>query len=158
MTRRLRNTIVDNTTGKVLSGTDISTDTSDHVVAALVPKQLSIEVKSPGSIVQVVTATKAWKPSSSGVITKITGVLRTSSGPGVGAAPIGQNLTFRIRQQHSDSTNDLYSYSIASGSFTSSTVVNINFVPTDNIYLDITQVGATRPGQGLIVYLEYYLG
>lgn len=158
MTRRIRNTIIDNTTGKVLSGTDVSTDTSDHVVAALVPKQVSIEVKSPGSLVQVVMATKAWKPSSNGIITKVSALLRTASGPGVAAAADGSGIIIRLRQQHSNGSSDLYSYNIAGGSYSLSTSVGISFVSTDNIYLDVLQIGSTKSGTGLIVYLEYYIG
>ena len=159
MTRRIRNTIIDNTTGKVLSGTDTSTATSDFVAAAVIAKQVGIEIKPPGSQVQIVQATKYWRPSAAGVITAVRGILRPSATAAAStAAPAGQGVIFRFRQVRANQTSNLISYTISSGSTSLTSATSISFVSTDNIYIDVMQVGATAPGQGLIVYLEYYLG
>jgi len=159
MTRRIRNTIIDNTTGKVLSGTTTSTATSDFVAAAVIPKQVGIEIKPPGGQLQVVQATKFWRPSAAGVITAVRGILRTSAtAAATTAAPAGQGVVFRFRQVRADQTSNLINYTISPGSTTLISSTTINFVNTDNIYVDVMQVGATATGQGLIVYLEYYLG
>lgn len=159
MTRRVRSSLIDNTTGRVLRNTDVSTANSDFVVAALAPRQVIIEVKGPGNIVQVVQATKYWKPAGPGLITKVTATLRGSSiADQTSASPGGQSLNIRVRQVKADSTTYTYSYSISADTLTTATAAQISFVETDNIYVDVLQVGSTRPGQGLVVYLENYVG
>lgn len=158
MTRRIRSSLTDHTTGRVLRNTDVSTANSDYVVAAPAPRQVIIEVKAPGNIVQVVQATKSWKPAGPGVITKVTAILRSYGGDTTSATPGGQSLNIRVRQVKADSTTYTYSYSIAADTISSATAAQINFVETDNIYVDVLQVGSSRPGQGLVVYLENYVG
>lgn len=159
MTRRIRSTLYDNTTGKVLVNTDSSGADSNYVAAAVSPRQVIMDIKSPGNSVQVVQASKFWKPSATGLITKVTALLRPySTGSQSLATAGGQQLTIRLRLVHSDNTGNTYNYSIPADTISASSVTQISFVETDKIYVDVLQVGSSRPGQGLVVYLEYYTG
>lgn len=158
MTRRTRSFLIDGSQGRMFTGTaDSNSAASDKLIAG--PKQQTsiTYIKPKSSPISVVTATKGTRFSSNGLITSVTynfDGANTSQ-----ASPSGRGVIILLRKVSSSGTsNNIASYTlpvnVLSGTVTSSP---ITITSGDSFFWDVTQIGTTRPGQGLYITTNYYL-
>jgi len=113
-----------------------------------------IEIKPYGTPVNIVTGVLGWVINKNIIITSITAELRAAST--LAAAPFGASLVTRIRGSSPPSI--LSTLTIASGTSSATTIFTTPlFVFSDNnLFVDVTAVGLTRPGLGLRWLITYY--
>lgn len=152
---RIRSFIYDS--GFIYSGTDtVANANSISTIAGgdFGKKLKTIEIKPYGAPVNVVTGVLGWSINKNILITDITAELRASST--LAAAPVGSSMITRLRGSTPPST--LSTLTIASGtsSITSFFTTPLFIFSGDSLYVDVTQVGKTRPGLGLRWLITYY--
>ena len=155
---RTRGMIIDNSANTASIYTSVSSTTEASPVNTIttgILKQAAIEIKPVGTPVSVVTSTNAWKASSNISILSVSAELRGKLSSDI-AYPTGKSLIVSLRKKSSANvTTSLGTVTLpingTSNTITTNYSVNVN----DNVYVDVTQVGKTRTGLGLIVYLRY---
>ena len=155
---RTRGMIIDNSANTASIYTSVSSTTEASPVNTIttgILKQTAIEIKPVGMPVSVVTSTNGWKASSNISILSVSAELRGKLSSDI-AYPTGKSLIVSLRKKSTANvTTALGTVTLpingTSNTITTNYSVNVN----DNVYVDVTQVGRTRTGLGLIVYLRY---
>ena len=155
---RTRGMIIDNSANTASIYTSVSSTTEASPVNTIttgILKQTAIEIKPVGMPVSVVTSTNGWKASSNISILSVSAELRGKLSSDI-AYPVGKSLIVSLRKKSTANvTTALGTVTLpingTSNTITTNYSVNVN----DNVYVDVTQVGKTRTGLGLIVYLRY---
>lgn len=160
MARRTRKFIFDNTTGTVYTNIDnVSNATKANVAGGAVSKLLKVSVAKSGRNVYKVNSGRAAIQKKNLAITSVFLQVTDQTGKESSvAAPVGDNLTIRLRKYNTlnSTTSTLGSYSIASGQTSSTNSVSFNILDTDLVFVDVTNVGSIRTGLGLNVILTYF--
>jgi hypothetical protein len=155
---RTRGMIIDNsaTVGAIYTAISKTSEASSvNTITSGVLKQAAIEIKPVGMPVSKVTATSGWKAASNISILSVSAELRGKLSSDI-AYPTGKSLIVSLRKKSSANvTTSLGTVTLpingTSNTITTNYSVNVN----DNVFVDVTQVGTTRTGLGLIVYLRY---
>jgi hypothetical protein len=156
MTRRTRSILIDGSLGRMFSNTASSSSaTSANLIAGTKAASSITYIKPKSSALTVVTATKGARFINSGLITSIT---YKFDGAATQAAPAGRAVIVRLRKVSSNGTStNIANYTlpvnVLSGTITTEPIA---ITADDSFFWDVTQVGTTRPGQGLYITMTYY--
>lgn len=154
-TRRMRSILIDSTLGKIFTNT-ASVQDADASKLIAGTKLNSTTVATIKGVVAKLTKNLSARPSgvkfvAGALITKLTLSLTT---PAAGQAIV---FEFKVGLTYETSTL-LGTDSINPGSVvkvsTVSWVIPVNY----GVYIDIVQVGSTKPGSGVSVQFSYYTG
>lgn len=159
MTRRTRKFIIDNTTGTVYSNvTDVANATNANISAGVSPKILKTAITGPGRNIVIVNGNKPITFGRNVLINNISlTVLDRSGRIGITAAPTGSNITVRLRKvTAAGAESTLGTFSLNTGSTTSSTSVSFSITATDSLFYDVTAIGSSKPGHGLTVTTSFF--
>lgn len=157
--RRTRVVLVDNTTGTIYTNvTKPSAASKASIIAGAKPSTVKTTVSKAGKSVSIVNSNKPISPRREVLVTFISMEVTASRGLSTSAAaPFGNNLTVRYRKVSSNgTTTTLGTHSITSGNTSYSTSVSYPLTNTDKLFIDVTSIGTTAPGLGLIVYTTYF--
>jgi len=155
---RIRGMIIDNsaTVGAIYTAISKTSEASaNNTITSGILKQAAIEIKPVGMPVSVVTSTNAWKASSNISILSVSAELRGKLSSDI-AYPIGKSLIVSLRKKSSANvTTSLGTVTLPINGTGNTVTTNYSVNVNDNVFVDVTQVGTTRTGLGLIVYLRY---
>lgn len=155
---RTRGMIIDNSANTASIYTSVSSTTEASPVNTIttgILKQAAIEIKPAGMPVSVVTSTNAWKASSNISILSVSAELRGKLSSDI-AYPTGKSLIVSLRKKSSANvTTSLGTVTLPINGTGNTVTTNYSVNVNDNVFVDVTQVGTTRTGLGLIVYLRY---
>ena len=154
MARRTRSILVDNTLGKIFTNTDVvtTTDASKLIAGTKIQSSTISASSKTTAIVAKNIGTGVGIPfANNGLITNVT--LSATS------ACAGQSIIVAIKVGSTYNTSTTATtVSLPVNSYSASTAASVSVQAGQNVYLDITQVGTTKPGVGLSVRLDYYTG
>jgi hypothetical protein len=159
MARRTRKFIIDNTTGTVYSNvTDVANATNANISAGVSPKILKTTITSPGKNIVVVNGNKPINFGRNVLINNISlSVVDRSGRIGVTAAPTGSGITVRLRKvTAAGAESTLGTFSLNTGTTSSSTSVSFSITSTDSLFYDVTAIGSSKPGHGLTVTTSFF--
>jgi hypothetical protein len=113
-------------------------------------------IKPQSSAISVANATKGTNFITSGVITEITYSFNGKKSSE--ASPSGKAVIVRLRKISSTgTTTNLANYTLPVNVLSGTVTANsITITAGDTFYWDVTQVGSTRPGQGLAITMKYF--
>jgi len=155
---RTRGMIIDNsaTVGAIYTTISKTSEASSvNTITSGVLKQAAIEIKPAGMPVSVVTSTNGWKASSNISILSVSAELRGKLSSDI-AYPTGKSLIVSLRKKSSTNiTTSLGTVTLPINGTSNTVTTNYSVNVNDNVFVDVTQVGTTRTGLGLIVYLRY---
>jgi hypothetical protein len=153
MPRRTRSILIDNTLGKIFTNIDTVTTDSSKLIAGT---KLQATTISSGSKTNVVVA----KNLGTGVgVPFVNPALLTTIKLSVSTAPAGQPIIVAVKGGSSYANSSvLTTVTLPVNTSTVTSSMSITIQSGQNIYLDVTQAGTTKPGTGLSVRLEYYTG
>lgn len=157
--RRSRTVLLDNTTGTMYTNvTKPSLATAANVSAGPKPSTIKTTISRAGRPTSIVNSNKPIRPKRDIIITTVSMDVTAGRGlPADVAAPQMGNLTIRYRKVTSNGTEtSLGTHSITSGNTSYTASVSYVLASTDQLFIDVTSVGTTRPGLGLIVYTTYF--
>lgn len=155
MTRRTRSILVDANIGKIFINTaQVTPDDPSKLIAGT--KLQSSIISSPKKRNLVVA--KNLGTTGKGKVFP-TGALLTSLSASVLVAPVGSSLIIEVRVGQDYETSLLIdTLTIDELMKTTSSNISVTIPAEHAVFLDINQIGATKPGQSLRVTLKYYLG
>lgn len=155
-TRRSRSILIDATLGKIfINTTSVQNADASKLIAGTKLMSSTISSKPNNSIVKITknlsaTATGVRFPSGA-LVTNL--VLSTST------APVGRSIVVQIRLGTSyESSVLLDSQELESNVKTKTIGVSWTIPSGQSLYVDVTQVGSTKPGTGLNIQFNYYSG
>lgn len=155
MTRRTRSILVDANIGKIFINTSqVTPDDPSKLIAGT--KLESTVISSPKKR-NLVVANNLGSTGRGRVFP--TGALLTSVAASVRPGPLGSDLVINVKVGEEYETSSIISVlTIEQGTLSTSSNVSVIIPAEQAVYLDIVQVGSTRPGQNLSVTLKYYAG
>ena len=119
--------------------------------------KFSVQIKTPGTAVQLFNSASAWTSPSSVSITSVYAVLLQKLTSDI-TYPTGKDLIFRLRiQPNSGSRTDNY-FTIPVNTTSLTQSFSYDLAVNDRVFVDVTQIGSIRPGLGLTVYVRYIWG
>ena len=159
MTRRTRSILIDSSlpVGKMYTGVNsTSTATANNQIGGAVAFSSATTIKPKSSSISVTTATKGTNFVTAGLITEITYSFNGTKSSE--ASPNGKAVIVRLRKVSSaGTTTNLANYTLPVGVLSGTVTANsIAITAGDTFYWDVTQVGSTRPGQGLAITMKYF--
>lgn len=155
MTRRTRSILVDANIGKIFINTSqVTPDDPSKLIAGT--KLESTVISSPKKR-NLIVANNLGSTGKGKVFP--TGALLTSVAASVKVTPLGSSLIINVKVGEEYETSSIVStLTIAEAATSTSSNISV-IIPADQaVYLDVVQVGSTRPGQSLSVTLKYYTG
>lgn len=159
MARRTRKFIFDNTTGTVYSNIDNpALAVKSNIAAGVVPKIIKVSVARAGKPVAKVVSTKSLMQKKNVVFTNIFMQVTDSVGKEAPiAAPVGGNLTVRLRKVSANGTSTtLGDYSIENNATSSTNSINFTIADNESVFADVIDIGTIRSGLGLNIILTYF--
>lgn len=159
MSRRTRKLIVDNNTGTVYTNVNsVASATLASVAAGLRPKTSRIAISGAGRPVVRLTGNKAVFTRAAILISSIYLEVTDARGTRTAvASPAGGPIDIRLRKVDSQNVSSfLGTYSIIAGGTFNTYATSLNILNTDNVFIDVTNVGTIRPGTGLNIVITFY--
>jgi len=154
---RLRGLLIDNSAeiGSIYTNIAATANaTPSKTISTGVAKQFSVQIKAPGTAVQLFNSASAWTSPSSVSITSVYAVLLQKLTSDI-TYPTGKDLIFRLRiQPNSGSRTDNY-FTIPVNTTSLTQSFSYDLAVNDRVFVDVTQIGSIRPGLGLTVYVRY---
>lgn len=154
MPRRTRSILLDNTVGKIYTGTSDATTDPTKLIAGSVAKYANI-TSSRDAAVRIaynlgITGKGIVFPVAA-TVTKVTltTVTAPTGTPIIVAVKTGTNYASATQQG---------TYSIAIGETVSANTVSISVPAGSSVFTDVTQIGSLNQGTGLSIQYEYYSG
>jgi len=159
MTRRTRSILIDSSlpVGKMYTGVSgTATAAANNQIGGAVAFSSVTTIKPKSSSIAVANATKGTNFVTAGLITLITYSFNGTSSSL--ATPSGRAVIVRLRKVASSGlTTNLASYTLPVNVLSGTVTANsITITAGDTFYWDVTQVGTTRPGQGLAITMKYF--
>lgn len=162
---RIRGILIDNTFSKMFSNIDATVNaTAQQLIAGSIARAAYTSIKQPGYPISVVTSIQpAQYFPNPGIITSASYSFRAqySSQSALQAIiPQGRDVWVVLRKVSSaGATANLGQFILSKGTSTGTINTGTIVISTgDTIYWDVTQVGTTQPGQGLLITTNYYSG
>ena len=156
---RSRSILIDNSSASGTIHTNVTTPVNAPVgfkLAGLTPKTKVVQLKRSDEKVQVVTDKAGWTFTTRTQLSQINLTLNGTNA--ILKTPQGRSLIVSIRKYNANTaaTSVLTTISIPSGQASNTYSYTANFIANDKIFIDVTQVGLTRAGTGLVVTYLYY--
>ena len=154
---RLRGLLIDNSAevGSIYTNiTATANATPSKTISTGVAKQFSVQIKAPGTAVQLFNSASPWTVPSRVSITSVYAVLLQKLTSDI-TYPTGKDLIFRLRVQPNSGarTDNYFTIPVNTTSLTQSFSYDLSV--NDRVFVDVTQIGSIRPGLGLTVYVRY---
>lgn len=154
MPRRTRSILLDNTLGKIYTGTSDSTTDPTKLIAGSVAKYANITSSRDAAVRIAYNLGLTGKGIVFPVASTVTKITLTTN-----TAPTGAAIVVAVKTGTSYSTaTQQATYSIAPGTTVSVNTVNIAIPAGGSIFTDVTQIGSLNQGTGLSIQYEYYSG
>lgn len=154
---RIRGLLIDNSAevGSIYTNiTATANATPSKTISTGVTKQFSVQIKPPGTSVQLFAAATPWTSPSRVSITSVYAVLVKKLTSDI-TYPTGKDLIFRLRiHPNSGSRTDNY-FTIPVNTTSLTQLFNYDLQVNDRVFIDVTQIGSIRPGLGLTVHVRY---
>jgi hypothetical protein len=159
MTRRTRSILIDSSLpiGRMYTGVSSTANAAaNNQIGGAVAFSSVTTIKPQSSAISVANATKGTNFITSGVITEITYSFNGKKSSE--ASPSGKAVIVRLRKISSTgTTTNLANYTLPVNVLSGTVTANsITITAGDTFYWDVTQVGSTRPGQGLAITMKYF--
>jgi hypothetical protein len=156
MAQRTRSILIDNTLGKIFTGVDtVANALANNLIAGT--QVASKGVSSPSTT--TVTVTKNLGGGSGiyfphlGIITSVVMTAATAS--------TGTAIVIALKKSSTsdyNSATQVATFTLPAGSKISTTSCSLTFAAGSYYFVDVTQVGSTKPGNGLSVQFQHYMG
>jgi hypothetical protein len=154
MAQRTRSILIDSTLGKIFTGvTDVASASASNLIAGAQrsTKTFATAAATSARVAYNLSGGNGLYMGNNGILTNVSMTVAT--------APIGAAIIIVLKKGATYATSSVIgTYNIPNGLSSSSNPVSISFLSTDYFFIDITQVGLTKPGNGLIIQLGYYAG
>lgn len=154
-TRRTRSMLVDASIGKIFTNTNEKTPTDPSKLIAGTKLQ-STSIAANKKIVARITNNLSGTPTG---LRFVSGALITSVAVSAALAPTGSGIgfTFKVGTSYETATT-LGTDELPAIGTRKVTTTSWTIPAGSSVYVDITQVGSTRPGNGVGVQFNYYAG
>jgi hypothetical protein len=156
MAQRTRSILIDNTLGKIFTGVDaVSSANASNLIAGT--QVSSRGVSSPATTTVAVTKNLG---GGSGIYFPHVGIIKNVIITAY-SAPVGAAIVISLKKSSSSdytTSTQVATFTLPVSTRTVTIPCSISFEAGSYFFIDVTQTGSTKPGTGLSVQLQHYMG